>query len=66
MVSFLNRYFTAMVNVIKKHGGTIDKFIGDAIMALFGAPVSYEDNSRAPSPPPTRCAKSSPQSRGAT
>ena len=46
MVSFLNRYFTAMVNVIKKHGGTIDKFIGDAIMALFGAPVSYEDNSR--------------------
>ncbi len=46
MVSFLNRYFTAMVNVIKKHGGTIDKFIGDAIMALFGAPVSYEDNAR--------------------
>ncbi len=46
MVAFLNRYFTAMVNVIKKHGGTIDKFIGDAIMALFGAPVSYEDNAR--------------------
>ena len=46
MVSFLNRYFTIMVNAIKKHGGTIDKFIGDAIMALFGAPVSYEDNAR--------------------
>ncbi len=46
MVAFLNRYFTIMVNVIKKHGGTIDKFIGDAIMALFGAPVSYEDNAR--------------------
>ena len=46
IVSFLNRYFTIMVNIIKKHGGTIDKFIGDAIMALFGAPVSYEDNCR--------------------
>lgn len=46
MVAFLNRYFTLMVNAIKKHGGTIDKFIGDAIMALFGAPISYEDNSR--------------------
>ncbi len=44
LVAFLNRYFTAMVNVIKKHGGTIDKFIGDAIMAEFGVPISYEDN----------------------
>lgn len=46
MIDFLNRYFTIMCNIIKKHGGTIDKFIGDAIMALFGAPVSYEDNTR--------------------
>ena len=44
IVAFLNRYFTTMCTIIKKHGGTIDKFIGDAIMALFGAPVSYEDN----------------------
>ena len=35
-----------MCTVIKKYGGTVDKFIGDAIMALFGAPVSYEDNAR--------------------
>ena len=46
IVAFLNRYFTIMCTIIKKHGGTIDKFIGDAIMALFGAPVSYEDNAR--------------------
>ena len=46
LVSFLNRYFSAMVEIIKKHGGTIDKFIGDAIMAEFGTPVSYEDNCR--------------------
>ena len=44
LVSFLNRYFTVMVDIIKKHGGTIDKFIGDAIMAEFGTPVSYDDN----------------------
>ena len=46
LVAFLNRYFSIMVEIIKKHGGTIDKFIGDAIMAEFGTPVSYEDNCR--------------------
>ena len=46
IVSFLNSYFTTMCTIIKKHGGTVDKFMGDAIMALFGAPVSYEDNCR--------------------
>ena len=46
LVSFLNRYFSVMVDIIKKYGGTIDKFIGDAIMAEFGTPVSYEDNCR--------------------
>ncbi len=38
VVSFLNRYFTAMTAAIQGNGGTVDKFIGDGIMAFFGAP----------------------------
>lgn len=44
IVSFLNRYFNIMGGIIKTRGGTIDKFIGDAILAIFGAPTSYPDN----------------------
>ncbi len=44
IVSFLNQYFQRMVSIIKEKGGVIDKFIGDAILAVFGAPVSYTDN----------------------
>ena len=40
VVQMLNELFTAMSEVILKAGGTVDKFIGDCIMALFGAPLS--------------------------
>ena len=41
VVDFLNMFFARMGKIIIAHGGTIDKFMGDAIMALFGAPESY-------------------------
>jgi adenylate cyclase len=43
IVESLNDYFSRMVEVIVKHSGIVDKYIGDAIMAFFGAPVKHED-----------------------
>ena len=43
MLALLNRYLDRMSTIIEKHGGVIDKYIGDAIMALFGAPVADPD-----------------------
>jgi class 3 adenylate cyclase/pSer/pThr/pTyr-binding forkhead associated (FHA) protein len=40
----LSRYFSAMEAVLRRHGGTVEKFIGDAIMAVFGIPVVHEDD----------------------
>ena len=44
LVNFLNIYFAAMGNEIIAEGGNIDKFIGDAIMAIFGAPKTLENS----------------------
>ena len=44
VVEFLNHYFELICQAVLAEGGTIDKFIGDAIMVQFGAPVRYPDH----------------------
>ena len=41
--SLLARYFATMRVVLERHGGTVEKFIGDAVMAVFGVPTLHED-----------------------
>jgi class 3 adenylate cyclase len=40
----LARYFERMSGIVEAHGGTVEKFIGDAVMAVFGVPVAHEDD----------------------
>ncbi len=47
IVEMLNEYFTSMTEIIFKFHGTLDKFIGDGIMAFFGAPSDIEDHAKA-------------------
>jgi class 3 adenylate cyclase len=40
----LARYFERMKGIVESHGGSVEKFIGDAVMAVFGVPVVHEDD----------------------
>src|SRR6266540_1259128 len=45
VVSLLNDFYTLMIETTFKHDGTLDKLMGDAVMAIFGAPISHSDHS---------------------
>jgi class 3 adenylate cyclase len=44
LVELMNRYFDGVTRIIHKHEGTVDKFIGDAVLAFFGAPLEQPDH----------------------
>ena len=46
VVAVLNNYFTVMVEIIMGYGGTVDNFMGDAILVTFGTPVTKDDGAR--------------------
>jgi len=54
----MSRYFAAMTEAIERHGGTVEKFIGDAVMAVFGIPTTHE-TTRSERQARTRCVTAS-------
>jgi adenylate cyclase len=46
IIRLLNRYFERMAELVRRYGGVVDKFMGDAVMALFGTPVHRDDHLR--------------------
>jgi adenylate cyclase len=61
VVGMLNDFHTRMVDAVFAHGGTLDKYLGDGLMAYFGAPVATDDHARAA----VRCALAMQESLGA-
>jgi class 3 adenylate cyclase len=61
--ALLARYFEGMKAIIESHEGTVEKFIGDAVMAVFGVPQPHEDDAlRAPAGRRSRCVERCPSS----
>jgi class 3 adenylate cyclase len=46
----MTRYFDEIRTVVERHGGTVEKYIGDAVMAVFGVPAVHEDDALAHAP----------------
>jgi len=46
LVILLNEYLTAMTNILMSYGGTLDKYIGDAVVAIFGAPIYFPEHAK--------------------
>lgn len=46
LVEFMNQYLSEMTDIVEAHGGFVDKYIGDAIVAVFGAPLADPDHAR--------------------
>lgn len=44
VIEMLNEHMTVLTRVVKEHNGVLDKFVGDLLMAIFGAPVSYQND----------------------
>lgn len=44
VIKVINKYFNKMLYIVEKYGGDVDKFVGDAIMVVFGAPVAHKDD----------------------
>lgn len=46
LVQILNVYLTKVAEIVERHGGVVERYIGDAVMTLFGAPISHPDDAR--------------------